>query len=670
MRRDRLAQLGVALALAAAPCAAQPQSPSTLAYGPEFFAPKAPVTAFDMVALLPGFSLEEGEQVRGYAGSGGNVLIDARRPSSKIDLLADLLKRIPADRVARIELIRGGAAGVDMQGHTVLANVVLKARSAGQLAATAAALLYGDGHTGKSLQLDWSRRAGERAAEGSLLLARKQNPQSGRGRRTLVDADGALESDAAAQVTEPSELVEARGAYEQPALGGLVRLKGAFTYFTDRLEEEDHVLAGLEGRHDDFRTSVFRTRQGEVSVDYSRPVSSGAKLEVVAIQTLERAEDVGDAFQEGVVDNTRVAVWQGESIARAAVDYVRSPALSLRGGGEYDFNFLDGIESLKIAGAAISVPSADVHVTEARAEAFGTATWKPGPHLAIEAGVRVETSRLVVTGDAHNATSFLFPKPRLLVTWSPAGEDQFRLRLERSVSQLDFADFVTVSTFDTHVTTAGNPTLEPERDWIAEAAFEHHFWSSGVAQLKVSHAWLDRVIDDTPFEGFSSRGNIGSGRRETVTADVTLPLARVGVAGGQLKASGVWKFSRVTDPTTGERRQISLDQPFSGSVSLTNEMPRLKSSWRIDVTGGYRYPTFLIDEVQRRRFETQVDAMWEWKPGGALVIQAQVQNLTSARRLRERRIFDPLRTLGPAPQLETLAFRNRPRLMLSVRRSF
>ena len=37
-----------------------------------------------MVMLLPGFVLQEGDDdVRGYAGAAGNVLIDGQRPASK-----------------------------------------------------------------------------------------------------------------------------------------------------------------------------------------------------------------------------------------------------------------------------------------------------------------------------------------------------------------------------------------------------------------------------------------------------------------------------------------------------------------------------------------------------------------------------------------------------------
>ena len=69
-----------------------------------------------MVNQVPGFQLEGGfnnNRVRGFANTAGNVLIDDRRPSAKRDSLGNILTRIPAASVERIELIRGQVRGID-----------------------------------------------------------------------------------------------------------------------------------------------------------------------------------------------------------------------------------------------------------------------------------------------------------------------------------------------------------------------------------------------------------------------------------------------------------------------------------------------------------------------------------------------------------------------------
>ena len=83
-----------------------------------------------MIELLPGFRLQEGNtDLRGYSGAAGNVLIDGRPPVSKGNTLEEVLRRIPMGTVDHIELIRGSAAGYDMQGYALLANVVRKRTS-------------------------------------------------------------------------------------------------------------------------------------------------------------------------------------------------------------------------------------------------------------------------------------------------------------------------------------------------------------------------------------------------------------------------------------------------------------------------------------------------------------------------------------------------------------
>src|SRR5580765_8060371 len=117
-------------ALAQAAAVAAPAGASVeqgvVSYRPEFFAALNPNNAEDMLGRIPGFSLDTGSSVRGFEGAAGNVLIDGLRPSSKSDSIDQILSRIPASKVERIDVIRGGAPGIDMQGKTVIANVITK----------------------------------------------------------------------------------------------------------------------------------------------------------------------------------------------------------------------------------------------------------------------------------------------------------------------------------------------------------------------------------------------------------------------------------------------------------------------------------------------------------------------------------------------------------------
>src|SRR5690242_8662423 len=111
------------------PAAQQPaaQTDQVRKVEPDFFARYNPVTALDMVRQLPGFAIDNGDNLRGFGATAGNVLIDGQRPSTKATVISDELARISARDVARIEIISAAAAGdIDVRGYTELANVVLK----------------------------------------------------------------------------------------------------------------------------------------------------------------------------------------------------------------------------------------------------------------------------------------------------------------------------------------------------------------------------------------------------------------------------------------------------------------------------------------------------------------------------------------------------------------
>ena len=97
----------------------------TRSYPATYFTPYNAVTAADMVSRIPGFELREGDERRGFGGSAGNLLINGERPSSKATP-SDLLKRIPASDVARIDVVAGTNAQSDVRGQSQFVNVITR----------------------------------------------------------------------------------------------------------------------------------------------------------------------------------------------------------------------------------------------------------------------------------------------------------------------------------------------------------------------------------------------------------------------------------------------------------------------------------------------------------------------------------------------------------------
>ncbi len=198
-----------------------------IAYPPAFFADVRPASAYDMILRVPGFTFDKGSTVRGLAGSGGNVLIDGQPPLAKNDTLEDILRRIPAGSVARVEVIRGGAQGIDMEGRTVLANVVRRQESGFRGVAQAYFDAVHDGRMlpGVRIEEQWTFSGG-RTLELSQVLSTGHfpNDEYGDGGRIRYDATGRKLIDSRIDADSHGSRVGGTGAYATPFLGGRANL--------------------------------------------------------------------------------------------------------------------------------------------------------------------------------------------------------------------------------------------------------------------------------------------------------------------------------------------------------------------------------------------------------------------------------------------------------------
>jgi len=669
----RLSTLTLAGALPVCSAAAQGFPPNvqsgTSSYPASFFASARPNTAFDMIARLPGFTFDPGETVRGFAGAAGNVLIDGERPPTKTDTLDDILKRVPASSVERIDVIRGGAPGIDMQGRTVLANVILVRTSRTEMTATGVTNVYTDGRVMPAGQIEFERRSGGHSLSGSARYYDEEGGEEGTGFQRITDGSGALLRNAFGRKKDIDRGLELRGSMQTPWLGGTLNLNTSIN-LTGTDQGEWHILGPENDRTSERIVDGYRRPRAEIGGDFTTEIGSRTELKLVALQSLRRRTHDSVSNEGGVLTDLAEGYTAGESILRATATYERSTSLSVEAGGEGAYNFLNGSTKLTEDGTPVVVPNANARVQEKRGEAFVTTTWQINGRLTLEATARVEASTISQQGDTSTSESFFFPKPRLLLTWSPSDDFEVRTRFEREVSQLDFADFVASANLSSGVVSAGNGNLQPERRWVIETAVEKHFWNSADVVLTLRHQMLQDVIDQVPVDGFNAPGNIGNGRRDVVQLDLTLPLGRFGLAGGLLKGTGTWLHSQVRDPTTGELRRISLDEPFTGSLTLTDDLPRLNSTWTVKLTSGTRQTSYFIDEIDSEIEASNLDLSWEYMPRPGLAILAQLTNVTIHSLERLQQLYGGLRSTMSLAETDRFRVRIPAAFYLRVRRTW
>ncbi len=641
MRRFGWAVIALALLASGEASAANAAETGVISYSTAFFAETGPNTALDMVQRLPGFTFDRGVVVRGLEGGGGNVLIDGEPVVSKNDTLDEMLRRIPVGSVLRVDVIRGGAPGIDMRGRTVVANVVRKSQSGFHGALSATNWNIYDGRTNNGMRAEGQWRWNGKLLELSVVIGSGPDDLLGDGRRIRITPTGTVLIRSQVDADAGGKKKFLIGAYETPLYGGRLKLNAAFmpnpysAEITDRLS----FPGGKEYEYD-----TQDKLQGEFGARYSRGLGPKSGLEAVFFQQWNN-NDTKAHFESAAVNRDFESDKKlTETVGRVLVRRAQSDQLALEGYVEGAFNGLDSKTSFIQNGSKVILPAANVRVEEKRGEASLQATWTVAPSLKLEGQVREETSTISSTGDLVLQKTLSFLKPRLGVIWSPNEANQVRVRIEREVSQLNFDDYIASSSAaSTGAVLAGNPDLAPQQAWVSEAAFEQRFWKSGAAILTLRHSELTNVIDRAPIyaKGVAvadAPGNIGNGTSDEVIASLAVPLQRFGLKAAQLKGQVTRRFTAVTDPATGHKREISNLHPVDWELHFNQDIPKLKTNWGIEIyAGGFRERAFRLSEIETKKVGTPIWIFAETRLRPDLLLRMEVQNIgeRNAKRIRE-----------------------------------
>ncbi|MDB5454469.1 MAG: TonB-dependent receptor, partial [Caulobacter sp.] len=554
-----------------------------LVFTPDFFAAQRPNTAMDMVDRVPGFAANDGAGTRGFEGAVGNILINNNRPASKNDAGTDVLERTPADKVERIELIRGGAPGIDMQGYSVVVNVILKKGASHQSVVTWNPMFFDGGHDVYGGSYQFTSTKGERTWSVRLSDGTSTSDSKGVGRNIRHDGAGVLLRDEAYINDGWGGGDTVRLNYSGPVGGGKLEATAEYGVHDWQNWQRSQSPTALR-RSDDAED----TRSGELGLTWIRPLKPRWTLEARGIHHFEHFDNVSTSGEtvNGASSPEQRFTAKGdssESILRALVRHERGATLTIEAGGEVAYNMLDTTQAFTVGGAPVVLPSASVKVEEIRGEAFTKATWRPSPKLTLEGGLRLETSTISQSGDADLEKSFFYAKPRFQATWTPRANNQLRLRFERELGQLDFGDFAASAELDDSTVYGGNVDLAPEQRWISELTYERRFWGEGIVSIGYRHDEIIDVIDRLPLPGgLSAVGNIGNGTLDKLSVNIVVPTDRLGIKGGRITLKNDWNETHVTDPTTGKDRPITEIRPTQANIGFQQDLTRWKTQWGIN----------------------------------------------------------------------------------------
>lgn len=623
-----------------------------------------------MIKRVPGFTFDAGATARGFAGTAGNVVIDGQRPTSKSDALDLILQRIPAADVDHIELIRGGAPGVDMQGRTVLVNVVRKKEDSTRIVAQAENTIFVDGHMIPSGSLEFTRHSGPVTYEASASLFANYDDSVGKGYHTVFDAAGAILQQDIAHSHGDGNGVNVKGAVTFPIFGGEFKVNGLLqsSPFVSLLSYERPGFFQLF--HDSSRSN-----SAELGLHWNGNVGFG-ELEALILQRLKHNNSYSTADDGTTLQDFRSAADTGETIARATLRFSPLAKLTMETGAEAAFNFLDGRTAFFINGVDQMLPAANARVEELRGEVFVTGTWKPSDEWMLEAGVRAEYSEISETGGVSQSRSFFYPKPRAVLTWSPSTDTQVRLRYEKVVGQLDFNNFIAAANLSSTGVTAGNADLRPDQRQQFAITFEQHFLEKGAVVLTFMHEEITDVVDLVPVSGgpgilFDAPGNIGDGTNDELKMELTLPLDRIGIKGGLLKATTTFDFSSVTDPVTGTDRWISNQRPNDIHINFSQDVESLRSTWGLFYYHCWDEESYRLQSVRFRHIAAPYFGFfWNYKPTEDWSINFEADNVWGFVYKDTNVIYTGPRNTSPVSFVDVYAGQSRPYVDITVRHTF
>jgi outer membrane receptor for ferrienterochelin and colicins len=600
-----------------------------------------PRTALDMVLQVPGFTIDTGDgDERGLGQADENVLINGTRISGKNNDAFTFLGRISASNVIRIEIVEGATLSISGLSGQVL-NLVTNV----------------DETIGLSGNFKWEpqwRRSGNNWFAGEASI----NSKLGKGDFTL-----SLENDAARNGVEGPEQVTgrfgnllferdevARYRQDRPKLSGsysrttedgsLFNANAAYQVFRRR----ETVVTDLTqvGQPDIFE--LYSSRENEWNAEFSADYEFGlvnGRLKLIGLQRFEHSpvsDFFGQTFSDGITppNGSRFdpVTDEGESILRAEYGWKTAAGTDWGISVEGAYNFLDNEGALAVLDAQgifqpVALTNANSKVTEYRGEFIGYYGRPLTEKLTLQATLGGEYSKISQSGAVGQSRSFIRPKGSASLAWKPKPSLDISLKVERSVGQLNFFDFVESVDVAQNIGNAGNPGLVPPQSWRAKLETTQKLGPWGSLTVNIYGEKFSDIVDSIPITATTeARGNLDSATSYGVSLVSSILFDPISWNGAKLDFEGDVRKSALRDPLTGIFRRISDDKIFTYEVTLRHDIPGSNWAWGAGVED-IRFSDFLrLDQINR--FRSGGPHSWlfvEHKNVMGLTVQANLGNL-------------------------------------------
>lgn len=639
----------------------QNSNSSVVIYDSNYFAHYNVINATDMLRRIPGVasildSQDEysGADVRGFGSGGDQILINGKRIAGKTNDISDALERIQASRVKHIELIRGTSAEVNVRSEGLILNIVVDETVNQNIGSwRGGGGVFENGHFNPQAYLSY---AGKQEALSYFMSAELDAFYEMEEKRehyfmpalSLDEKRRENESFDHEEYKLTTNLIYRFSNTDELRLNGLVaRQDGLAKEKIRRLMINQ--IGGVQLAPTEFRRNQEETLEWELGADYQHAINDRTKLELLAIYSFKAQDSdqvqrsvLGDADVITTIDDTETV--DTEVIIRGAYQIQLNKKHDIEIGFEGAQNKLDTdfqIFAPDPSGdlASLDVFNPDAIVEEWRYEFFGTHIWNIKPGIALESGVNFEYSEIEQDGtDIQASRDFSYIKPRFDLRIDLTPRQQLRMKIERTVSQLDFGEFV--ASFDPEFDRldAGNPQLEPEKAWHYELSYEHRLVDDqGVIKGNAFYKNIeDHMAVVAVSDTRSTPGNIGDAKHYGLEFNASVRLSWLGMSGAVLSASYLWQDSEVTDPFTGNKRKVNDLQDYGWTLGFRHDLGAGNFSYGMDVAGEGPSKYHDIDLTDDASSQVELEVFLEAKIWKDLVLRIEGSELTGSKYSRYR----------------------------------
>ena len=651
--------------------AAHQASQSNSNYPSEFFSQYQPQNAFEMIQRLPGFSFDRGDNARGFGGNAGNVLIDGARPTSKSGGLVGALKRIPADQVANIQILRGGVSAGDAAGQSIVANIIKRKN------VTSGTYAFKFRRAPNNV-IKPNLEAGISTNLGQWDVAFDIDLGFGPNYREAVinafDVNDKLESSSRENKESLGRFSFANGQLSREFDGAKLTINGRIgaDKWTNDLNRDvfnnklpDNTTPDSQWELDEV--NLFET--AEFGVDWVEKFGDWKwhSLALGQIETRKYSNNSNSSVNNVVTDTGQFSQdrYKSEYIIRNTYGYVGSAKFKPEFGLEAAKNYLDTSLEYLSNGIAQSLNNANVEIEEIRTELFASFVYGYSDKLSIDGGLTAEFSQIEVTGGHAKKQNFDFLKPRLSANYKLSKDINFVVEAQHVVSQLNFNDFAASNSTEDDRNVSGNSNLQPEKSNELSARFDWSFSQKGSLKINTYYQWRDDILEEIILSsGSQGLGNAGSANIWGVDTEINIPTDGF-LDNGLLEISYYYADSEFDDIIIYQKRKVSDYKPKNLVVNFRQDLTENKMAWGVSYYSNFEETGYLVDTIVKFEGNDRLQAFVETTYFDDYKIQLEVSNMNVGKFTRTRQFFDDNRS-GAYNGMEVSNRRRDPEFKLSI----